>query len=207
MGNNLAICEVLREEEQSKESVHVNDGFFSLYRLFSLKSEDWRFSPLSKKEYLYHEPLPDFFADERASPPKVMLEVRRATGFPPGFEGLSGRVRVTFHPSARTFTSTPCVLPFPRWYYLAYVLNEQGQEASVVLEVLTQDYAIARAVIHLKDYEDSYSVFWVPATLYNGVGFPRLEVRLLNVVNPKSFWSTDSPNFQEAVKTIQRSRH
>lgn len=203
MGNSCDACEAVRNSDHVLENNRVNDGFFPLFRLFTLENRLHHVSLLHPPKYNFTPPSPQFLERERTSPPRLLLEIRKGLNFPV-HSSAPLSVQISF--SNAEYYSSACSPIQPRWYYLVlHTYQDKDRESQAVVRVIRGQEVVAATSLDLGILANRYEVFWSSMLLNEG-NFeekqPKIQFRVLNLTDPQTFWSLESDGFKAAVKAI-----
>lgn len=205
MGNSCDACETVRNSDHIQENNRVNDGFFPLLGLFTLDNRRHHVSLLHPPHYTYTPPSPQFLNRESTFPPRILLEIRKGLHFPT-HSSTPLSVQITFSASNAEYLSPACSPVKPRWYFLVlHTYQDQHSESQAVVRVMRGEKLVAATSLDLSLVANRYEVFWSSLALETenpAEKLPKIEFRVLNLVDPKAFWSLESDGFKAAVKAI-----
>lgn len=189
----------VERSEHTQENIKVNDAFFPFFTLVRPSPNPY-FSIISRTKYRAIEPPPHFLEEHAKTPPRLVMEVRKGSGF---VTRQPLTVTVRLQPSGRVFTSQPSCGRLPRWYSLMW----QGYlsipfDTSLTLSVASpSDPNLGETLLSLDSLHNRYITKWVK--IKGPVKpTPAIEIRLWYLTDPVEFWKQGSEELKSAVSQV-----
>lgn len=182
--------------EHVRENIKVNDAFFPFLSLVRATPTPY-FALIGRTQSRATEPKAQFLEEHSKTPPRLLLEVRKGSGFQTQ-QPLTAVA--TLQPSGRIYRSPPCGGRLPRWYSLiCHDYHSSPFDTSVLLEIMDPaGMQLGQAVIDLEKRHNQYVLKWIRL---KGLvkPTPLVEIRLWYLTDPASFWKPGSEELKWAV--------